>query len=166
MTNPNHEVERFTFTGSRHKSPTGEWVRYSDYEKLEKDYDEATQGLAQELAEARTEVQKAKAQALAEVREALLSAEARAAAQNAIWNCGYKEGGHPGKAAIEAALSTLEDTQGEERCGGSGQIHTGECREAMSGPTCRNPHCPPCQTPETYRCPGCADCRDAQGKKT
>jgi hypothetical protein len=24
--------------------------------------------------------------------------------------------------------------------------HTGECREAMSGPTCFNPACPPCQT--------------------
>jgi len=26
--------------------------------------------------------------------------------------------------------------------------HTGECREAMSGPTCFNPACPPCQTPQ------------------
>lgn len=25
---------------------------------------------------------------------------------------------------------------------------TGECRVAMSGPTCMNPDCPPCQTPE------------------
>ncbi len=44
-------------------------------------------------------------------------------------------------------------------CGGSGRIPTGECREAMSGPTCRNPACPPCNTPETEPCPGCTDCK-------
>jgi hypothetical protein len=46
---------------------------------------------------------------------------------------------------------------GCEECGGSREIPTGECRAAMSGPTCRNPACPPCQTPETAPCPDCKD---------
>jgi hypothetical protein len=32
---------------------------------------------------------------------------------------------------------------------------TGECRVAMSGPTCFNPDCPPCQTPELDTDPNC-----------
>lgn len=42
-----------------------------------------------------------------------------------------------------------------EECGGTGRAPTGECREAMSGPTCRNSACPPCQTPEVGPCFGC-----------
>lgn len=44
------------------------------------------------------------------------------------------------------------------QCDGNGRILTGECREAMSGPTCMNPDCPPCQTPEHEPCPGCSRC--------
>lgn len=77
MTNPNHEVERFTFTGSRHKSPTGEWVRYSDYEKLGDHFDSLVKTLAEAESEdlkQREAARKANAQALAEVREAVQSA--------------------------------------------------------------------------------------------
>lgn len=42
-----------------------------------------------------------------------------------------------------------------EECDGYGVVVTGECRVAMSGPTCWNPDCPPCQTPETMPCPEC-----------
>lgn len=54
------------------------------------------------------------------------------------------------------------DPQAQTRCGGSGEIPTGECRVAMSGPTCMNPDCPPCQTPETELCPSCPDCKQKQ----
>ena len=37
-----------------------------------------------------------------------------------------------------------------ELCGDSGV--TGECLVAMSGPTCFNPDCPPCQTPQPCSC--------------
>lgn len=42
-----------------------------------------------------------------------------------------------------------------EECDGKGVVATGECRVAMSGPTCFNPDCPPCQTPEIIPCPAC-----------
>jgi hypothetical protein len=51
--------------------------------------------------------------------------------------------------------AVVEDAQLGERCGGSGEVVTGECRVAMSGPTCMNPDCPPCQTPETEPRPDC-----------
>lgn len=49
-------------------------------------------------------------------------------------------------------------------CDGTGKLPTGECRVAMSGPTCMNPDCPPCQTPETDDCPGCSMCDLSKGE--
>lgn len=46
-------------------------------------------------------------------------------------------------------------------CGGAGVIPTGECLTAMSGPTCSNPDCPPCQTPQTQSCPSCSISRSS-----
>ena len=55
------QVERFDFSlgtnGSQHKHIDGNWVRYADYQKLETEYDEATQQLATELADERSRVQ-------------------------------------------------------------------------------------------------------------
>jgi hypothetical protein len=50
-------------------------------------------------------------------------------------------------------------TQPAVQCNGSGRIPTGECRVAMSGPTCLNVECPPCRAPETEDCPGCINCQ-------
>jgi hypothetical protein len=54
---------------------------------------------------------------------------------------------------IEQALRVEEGTCGS--CDNTGRVLTGECRTAMSGPTCRNPKCPPCQTPEVEPCDEC-----------
>lgn len=42
-----------------------------------------------------------------------------------------------------------------EECDGRGWVVTGECLEAMSGPTCFRSDCPPCQTPEKISCSKC-----------
>jgi histidine triad (HIT) family protein len=91
----------------------------------------------------------------------------------------YHGGESERKAQMEDALSEAEyqatglfaifgeaEPVGDcKTCGGKGIIHTGECREAMSGPTCRNPACPPCNTPETEPCPDCqADAAEGEGR--
>jgi hypothetical protein len=56
--------------------------------------------------------------------------------------------------ALNAFDYAFPEEESCERCE-SGRIATGECLEAMSGPTCGNPSCPPCRTPETDPCPDC-----------
>lgn len=51
--------------------------------------------------------------------------------------------------------STSQKSKECETCGGSGEVPTGECKVFMSGPTCFNAACPPCQFPETTPCPDC-----------
>lgn len=83
------QVERFgLFLGMNHMPelrtrPNGPVVRYSDYEKLKAEYNEATQELAAELAEARTECDQAVKLRDEELREWLLklAQDARARAE-------------------------------------------------------------------------------------
>lgn len=110
-------------------------------------------------------------QAVQAERERLLSAEAifAAAKRNQPFWSALKLGEKnrllgEAELSIRAALADQEgDTDDEEiadpsacpECGGSQKIATGECRESMSGPTCMNADCPPCQAPETEPCPAC-----------
>lgn len=141
MTNPNHEVERFE-PGTRPRANQlivadmfprrdGQWVRYSDYEKMVKQRDadyrrfaeakDALTTIERAAIEAQEERDQAKAQALAEVREAL---KLRISEHEAIvmrarneYEIGPLRMEHGLKAgvlrAFLSALSTLEDTQGE-----------------------------------------------------
>jgi hypothetical protein len=52
--------------------------------------------------------------------------------------------------AMRAAERARREFEPVSKCADAldGEV-TGECKVAMSGPTCMNPKCPPCQTPET-----------------
>ncbi len=107
------------------------------------------------------ELEKARQRWEQEIRERLLRkvAESTAAPSNVVPSDGYQRGRADERQAWQSALDSIgveaEPVEDCETCDGKGIIHTGECREAMSGPTCRNPACPPCNTPETEPCPDC-----------
>jgi hypothetical protein len=159
----------------------GHWVKYEDHlaalqdreAELEKERDAWEKGKLAVTAEANREEDRAN-RAEAALREAKAEFEKQAKASyresNTTEGEAAKEVWLARHQSMREAAGILDTSIGKPcECGGSGEIPTGECRVAMSGPTCSHPDCPPCQTPETEPCPDCKppapeDCSRCKGR--